>query len=137
MHVAVQGYGGDEEWESAVRVPRALVAVGRDRPAALAGAMLSCEQSDFRIHAPDAAILDDGFQHAGLATDLRLLVVNSGSGGLTGRETLRSAASRADMVVLHQRAAFDEVAGGGDAGDAAILDHLASSASARVCRPQG
>lgn len=130
VRAAAQGYGDDEEWECAVRLPGAVVAVGRDRPAALSGALHAYEQRARRQRAPGAAILDDGFQHAGLATDLCLLVVNGGSGGLAGRETLRSAASRADLVVLHRRATFEEGVRTGDAGD-----RLASGSFARVPGP--
>ena len=89
---------GDEALVIARNLPRALVAVARQR--AEAGAWL---EKHFEV---DVHLLDDGFQHVQLHRDLNLLVVdvtNPFGGGLPPRGRLREplgAIYRADAVLL-------------------------------------
>jgi tetraacyldisaccharide 4'-kinase len=89
---------GDEPMVIARNLPRALVAVSKQR--AKAGAWL---EERFRV---DVHLLDDGFQHLQLHRDLNLLVIdatNPFAGGLPPRGRLREpldAICRADAVLL-------------------------------------
>lgn len=89
---------GDEALVIARNLPRAVVAVCKDRAAA--GAMVEQE-----FH-PDVHLLDDGFQHLQLHRDLNLLVIdvtNPFGGGLPPSGRLReplNAIQRADALLL-------------------------------------
>jgi len=78
--IALRGYragteGSDEALEHARLVPRAAIAVGADRAAAIARILAQRPEVDL-------AILDDGFQHWQLHRDLDLVLIDATRPGL-------------------------------------------------------
>lgn len=97
--VLIRGYGWDEQEMLKRNLADVPVLVGEDR----------CRSSykAVKLYGSDTAILDDGFQHWELASDLNIVLVDSrnpfGNGYLFPRGVLREpkkSLERADIVVL-------------------------------------
>lgn len=98
--ILTRGYGRDETREFQIKVPEALLGVGKNR--------FEIASHLLKEHKADAAILDDGFQHYQLARDLDIVVMNVlnpfGNEKLIPRGILREpleALDRAHMVVFN------------------------------------
>jgi tetraacyldisaccharide 4'-kinase len=97
--VLTRGYGDDEVQELRKKLPGIPVVVGRDR--------VGTAREAVEKHGAEVLVLDDGFQHLGLARDLDIVTLNStepfGPGGLIPLGTLReplAELARANVFVL-------------------------------------
>ena len=109
---------GDESWVLAARAPGVPVLVGRDRRRVghQAVARFGCE----------ILVLDDGFQHHGLARDFDLVCVDAIAGIGNGR-VLPAGPLREPLAALRHAHAICVVEGGpGSALPAAFAGHVAS-----------
>ncbi len=96
---------GDEAWLIAQRLPGIPVVVGKQRVAAVS--LLLAELPDL-----DVVILDDAFQHLGIARDLDIVCIDADIGCGNGRvlpagylrEPLAALAAASLLVVTHKRA---------------------------------
>lgn len=97
--ILTRGYSQDEVRELEQACPKALLGVGKNRYEAALEKLTRLS--------PGIAVLDDGFQHIGLARDLEIVLINGaqpfGTGHLIPWGSLRepvSQLSRSDVIVL-------------------------------------
>ncbi len=98
--ILMRGYGADEILELERNVPQAAVIVDRDR-------FRGAQKFTHSGGAADVFLMDDGFQHRGLARDVNIVLINSlnpfGNRWLLPAGSLReplTALQRADVIAL-------------------------------------